>query len=100
MEDKQTIPLPAEPSAAGRKRTIAIAGGAVAAVAIGVVSVVAVTGGSSKSGKSAQPVVGPAAATTSTAPYATDSDGGYSQQQQFTYSARPGVPAPSTATTT
>ena len=96
MEEKQTIQLPPEPSAAGRRRTIAIAAGAVVAVGVGVVSVVAVAGGSSQPRK---PALGAAAATSSPAPYVADSDGGYSQQPQFTWSPRPGVPSPSAPTT-
>ncbi|WP_194915505.1 hypothetical protein [Catenulispora rubra] len=88
MEEKRTIPLPADPLNARRKRTIAIAAGAVVAVAVGVVSVVAVAGGSSPH----KPAVGVAAATESSSPYATDSGGGYSQQPQFTWSARAGLP--------
>ncbi|MEY9929040.1 hypothetical protein ABH926_003680 [Catenulispora sp. GP43] len=97
MEEKKTIPLPADPSAAGRKRTIAIAAGAVVAVAVGVVSVVAVAGGPSKPRKS---TVGAAAATSTPGGYVTGSDGGYSQQPpQLTWSPRPGAPSPTTPTT-
>jgi hypothetical protein len=88
MEEKRTIPLPADPLNAGRKRTIAIAAGAVVAVAVGIVSVVAVAGGSSPR----KGAVGVVAATESSSPYATDSGGGYSQQPQFTWSARAGLP--------
>jgi hypothetical protein len=95
MEEKRTVPLPADPAVAGRKRTIVIAAGAVIAVAVAVVSVVAVSGGSSSSDK---PAVGVAAATGGSSPYATDASGGYSQQPQFTWSARPGQPAAPTST--
>lgn len=90
MEEKRTVPLPADPAEAGRRRTIVIAAGAVIAVAVAVVSVVAVSGGSSSPHK---PAFGAAAATGSSA-YATDAGaGGYSQPPGFTYSARPGQPS-------
>jgi hypothetical protein len=90
MEEKRTVPLPADPAEAGRRRTIVIATGAVIAVAVAVVSVVAVSGGSSSPHK---PALGAAAATGSSA-YATDAGaGGYSQPPGFTYSARPGQPS-------
>lgn len=90
MEEKRTVPLPADPAEAGRRRTIVIAAGAVIAVAVAVVSVVAVSGGSSSPHK---PALGAAAATGSSA-YATDAGaGGYSQPPGFTYSARPGQPS-------
>jgi len=88
MEDKPTVPLPADPAEARRKRTIVIAVGAVIAVAVAVVSVVAVTGGSSSPHK---PALSAAAATGSSTD-ATDT-GGYSQPPGFTYSARPGQPS-------
>jgi hypothetical protein len=90
MEEKRTVPLPADPAVAGRKRTIVIAAGAVIAVAVAVVSVMAVSGGSSSPNK---PVLGAVAATDSS----TTGSSGYSQPPGFTYSARPGqpsVPAP------
>lgn len=90
MEEKRTVPLPADPAVAGRKRTIVIAAGAVTAVAVAVVSVVAVSGGSSPPDKTA---LGVAAATGGSSPYATDAGGGYSQQPPFTWSARPGDPS-------
>lgn len=95
MEEKRTLPLPADPAGAGRKRTVVIAGGAVLAVAVAVVSVVAVFGGSSPSHK---PGVGVAAATGGSSPYATDAGGGYSQPPSFTWSARSGQPSAPTPT--
>lgn len=89
MEEKRTVPLPADPAVAGRRRTIVIAAGAVIAVAVAVVSVVAVSGGSSSPNK---PVLGAAAATGSSASVA-DAGSGYSPPPGFTYSARPGQPS-------
>ena len=90
MEEKRTVPLPADPAEARRGRTVVAAGGAVAIAAVAVASVVAVSAGSSSPRK---PVLGAAAASNSSADC-------YSQQPRFTYSARPGEPPAPTSPST